>query len=397
MKHFLLLLMTVLICIKCGFAEDAEIQSVFVSADATITPDLYIKFKVNHEINLIKSADVNIQTKWELRRSSNNEPFWLAQGVGFFADSVVWFRMSDVEPKTIDLLFDSDNPGYLQVAKDIVIVDTEGNEYLLSTKQIKDQTLLMLSISEDAFGKVIKETTRAKFLSEDYFDLSREVNAGDSSASEFVLSFEKSESLVSKQLYYRGKGRLSSDSHSPLNQLNFTIGYIWDENAKTSLDRPLLYNVLFEGTITGNQTLDTAVGKLRFAFEGLAPNLIDISGGSNRLRLKPVVKAGAGVVSHFRKLPLYDNAEVSFELFLNCYYYIPVLDEYAIIYEAEANYNKERKLNDGFTLKNSLTLAYDLPLSDLKALFKWETGKNEFLYKTESQILLGLLINYVPI
>jgi len=142
--------------------------------------------------------------------------------------------------------------------------------------------------------------------------------------------------------------------------------------------------------------MDSTSWDFRAGASLLTPNLIDLSLGANRLRLKPVVELGAAYAVRTNEQMLFEN-KTDLEWWFNVDYYIPVSDRYAIIFEAEGRYNQNVTQGSKWRYWNAVTFSYDLPVEDLKALFKWETGRTAYVTDSGSRLLLGILVNQIPL
>jgi hypothetical protein len=92
----------------------------------------------------------------------------------------------------------------------------------------------------------------------------------------------------------------------------------------------------------------------------------------------------------------YQDKKLNPGLFAEAYYYIPVAEKFALIVEAEAFYSDNFKSGNKFRVFYNLSFGYDLPLKDLKVLFKVQGGENDVNNGRDTRALIGILMDFIP-
>lgn len=133
------------------------------------------------------------------------------------------------------------------------------------------------------------------------------------------------------------------------------------------------------------------------SWNGILPNLIDLSFGENRLRLKPVVSFGLKIykeIENERPVDVNSN-EFSNQLYGEFYYYIPVQKNYSIIIDGKAFYDFSAKVNPDSKLMYNYSVAFgiDIPKTEFKTVFKYVKGNNEVTQEMNDYLMLGVLID----
>lgn len=290
-------------------------------------------------------------------------------------------------------IYDGRARAYAYVNKDIPVVLADGTPGIIKSNTVRDFTQGKLRLSEAQRELLASAKSSGRLSDNDRLDISKEVGNADTVASEYIADFYFNRPLFESNWSISVGGRLSTRKDNPLNHVEACLQRALKRDS--AFGHNLIYDFFFQGNIDGTQTLDTSILTLGAGVTALTPNLVDLTAGANRLRLKPIFTLRVDYMRHFRKQALYDNTSESFAASLDAYYYVPVADKYALIYEGNASFDNKRQIDDRLNFRNSFMVAYDLPLEDLKAVFKWETGKNEFITDTEAETMIGILLNYV--
>jgi hypothetical protein len=302
--------------------------------------------------------------------------------------------MDKKDKGVVKKIYDGRLKGHIEFNKDAKITLLNGSIAVLTVEKARKLSRDKLKLSESQRDIIDETLSDGRLYEEDRFEIKRTIDKDDTLKTEYAAEFAWSQPLFWSPLSIGVSGRLSTQSD---NSLNRTEAFL---NLSTSIDSAFgqlfIYSLFIEPSVKGTQSLDTSTLAINGGFTSLIPNLVNFTAGSNRLRLKPILTADLHYVRHFRKQPLYDNATESFGITLKLYYYIPLADKYALIYDGVASYNNKYQMDDGLNFRHSIALSYDLPLEDLKVAFKWETGKNEFMTKSETDALVGILLDYVP-
>lgn len=156
-------------------------------------------------------------------------------------------------------------------------------------------------------------------------------------------------------------------------------------------------NVFIKAGYELNQsgTEQRALGSL--LYQGLLPNAVDLTEGSNRLRVKPLAKCGVNLLYYTRSIDSLLAKNPLAEAFLSLYYYIPVLEKYSITLQGTMFARSDKDFN--FLRKNAswswdITLGYDVPGLGTKVMAKYSCGNNDITFRKDDKILLGLLVDF---
>ncbi len=293
----------------------------------------------------------------------------------------------------IERIYDGRARAYVYLDRDIRVVLADGSLAVVRASDVRTFTEGKLELTQAQRDLLAETGISGRLTEDDRIDISREVDNEDSLSSEYVADFHFNQPIFESHFSLGIDGRLSTKKENPLNRMEI---YLYRPLTRDSMfESRFVYDLFLEASAKGTQTMDTAILSLKAGVTALTPNLVKLTMGANRLRLKPVFTLGLNYVRHLRKQAIYGHTSESFEATLNLFYYIPVADKFALIYIGEGSYNNKRRIDDRLNMRNSIAFAYDLPFEDLKAIFKWETGKNEFMTESESQALIGLLMNYI--
>jgi hypothetical protein len=155
-------------------------------------------------------------------------------------------------------------------------------------------------------------------------------------------------------------------------------------------------NVFIKGAYELNQssTEQRAFGSV--FYQAIAPNLLDLTQGYHRLRLKPVTKFGVNVYYYTKSADSTITDQIIAEPFFDLYYYLPVGDKFSVLIEGNLFLHSDRDFN--FMKKNAswhwdFTLGYDIAGQPLKVMAKYSTGVNSISFEKDDRFILGLLMN----
>jgi hypothetical protein len=188
-------------------------------------------------------------------------------------------------------------------------------------------------------------------------------------------------------LFWSLSGRLSTNFDDALNHI-----YFYPVNLQFS---NYLAKLPWEANIkVGNESNETFVNK-RVVIDAsstfIIPNLVNLTtASSNRLRLKPIIIGG--IKAYYD----YSNNATNFfsgQAYLNFHYYIPVINNYAIIIDENPFYDFSNETNPKHKMANSysIILGAEIPGTGFKAMLKYVNGKSDLNYKQGEIIGIGLL------
>ena len=191
-------------------------------------------------------------------------------------------------------------------------------------------------------------------------------------------------------VYWNLDARVSTNFKDSLNYIKFYPVNLMFENYSKKIPYQLNLKLGHESTqdlISKRAVVDASISLI-------TPNLVNLSTAqSSRLRLKPVITAG------FKGYYDYSNnvdAFASGQPHIDGYYYVPVFDNYAIIFEGTSFYDLSQTRNPDKKIQGnySITLGAEIPKTGFKAMFKYTDGRTDINFKQGSIIAIGLLMDF---
>ncbi len=336
---------------------------------------------------------------YRVRSAKNNEALFERRATLNIYERGIAFIFSPTN-KIIQLACDPNDSLYLSLKKDITVIFKDSSTCILSKESLKENSLSYLRLTSQQCN-MLRESTFQKRVK--WVNLAHEI-AEDDSLKEYVLTYRYVRSLAFiPHSLFSSKGRLSDKRYNPLNELEFAYVLSWPlrgrvskevKDGKTTSGFPT-GRIFFRMSLVSNQPMDTSLFKCQLGLKDLIPNFIDLTGGANRLYLKPLLEIGCEYLRHFQSQPLYGGKRDTWGSFMRLYYYIPVVRRYALIVDAEVEFSQDI-YPDYWLWRYSVTFAYDLPFEELKTLIKYERGRNGFSLESNSLLMVGLFIDFVP-
>jgi hypothetical protein len=286
----------------------------------------------------------------------------------------------------IDLLRDSPESFYLVAGDTLRFTTFSGTGLYLGEEELSAATLGKIRIS-DAQRQELQETLAGNlYLYVNYFDV-----GFNPQAEKFDLSlsylFSRSYPVKGLGLSFFSQGRLSTN---PADTLNYFV--VYPVNFSFMSEGNTWYNIRARTGLESDQIFSTARISLGVNFETIIPNLIDLSYGYNRLRLKPVVTAGLNFYNEIR-LPDDRAKQNAFLLSGEIYYYIPVIESYYFLIHAKTFYDTGRDVEDAWDYHASLALGLELKSVPARIIAKYVFGANEITFERDNQLLIGFAMD----
>lgn len=390
-KYVLILILFIL---QTTFALANEVTKVEVQINTIGIPEIHFVLTFSETIDIRKAADRHVQEKYlfKLRRVSDNSILYNSTLNDFMPrDKRLDLIISNPDKDLVDLIFKKDIPVYIELEKDIVLdMPNNAPEFILTKDEVIELTKKAFFLTDYQKNMIIEASGGETFLLTNHFDISQQVNSEDDEEKEYVLNFDFSKKLPinigkSASAFLRSKGIVSTNKENPLNKIEFY----------SQLNIPKI-NLNCEVGALSNQDFTNNSLRFNLHVQGLIPNLIDLTNGAERLRLKPYLKCGIQFVKNDSKVNPFMNKDFNLELYANGYYYIPVMDKLALILEGEAYYSDNFKIGKKFRFLYTLRFGYDLPLKDIKVLFAVQGGENDITIYRDTRVLLGLLVDFIP-
>lgn len=386
----------------------AEIKNCRTRINTINGNSIYISIEIDFSNNLLNGYTIDEETfnalnqDVKLKLVSNKFPELVNEKIVGTITAPAYqisFKFDQPSDELISLLQDSVADIYVQVDRDISFNVIKGEDentiktLKLTKLQIEKHTRNKSVLTDGMANELINAKGGAFFITQNKIDFGLiPSNESSSEKNEFNASFKirkKYSFLDDLPLYFYTEGLLSTNSSDSLNYL---------------MVYPLNYNFLNKGNelvgqlgVEGDQTFSNYRVTGNFYWNGLIPNVVDLTFGENRLRLKPVMKLGVKFYKEFgnSRVPMYNENEFSNQIFGELFYHIPVMKIYSIILEGKAFYdfsssiNPDRNINYNF----SATVGIDIPKTDFKTIFKYTKGNNMVSSQSDDYLMLGLLVD----
>lgn len=280
------------------------------------------------------------------------------------------------------------DPGsfYLESPEDLIFLTKEQDTLLLGIDELKSATYNQLNLSDEQIDEVRNTIAGNLLLYKNYF------NVGfDPQAEDFTLSldyrYSKPYKIEKVGLYFYSEGRLSTFSADTLNY--FKISPI---NANLWKDPSMRYHVVASTGLEADQIFSNARINVNLNIESIIPNLVNLTYGYDRLRLKPVVAAG---ISYYNQIIVSDAApkQNAFLLTGEIYYYIPVLEAYYFLVQARTFYDTGKEQEEAWDYQASVALGLELKSMPATIIAKYAFGANEITFEHNDQLLIGFAMD----
>lgn len=300
--------------------------------------------------------------------------------------SEVTFRIELNSPHLIELLVAMPESFYLSSKSDLEFPGLNNDTIILPAALLASASRGKIAIPEEYRLDLISSLAGNLHRYRNYFNI-----GFDPGIKPFALSFDY---LFSKPygknkngLFFFSEGRLSTNKFDSLNFFR-----ILPINANIWSQKNALYHFAANAGLEANQQLSMVRVLAGVKFEGIIPNLIDLTYGYDRLRLKPVITAGINYYNEVR-VPEGQNKQNAFLLSGEIYYYVPVMDSYYLLVQGKTFYDTGKKQADAWNYNVSLALGLEFPSAPATILAKYVFGANEVTYERNDQLLIGFAMN----
>lgn len=394
------------------YAQEIEIADIInreTSINTTNRNSITITFEIDFSKQNLNDFliddesfdDLNVDLNPEL--ISKKYPNLLTQG-----EEITWgvkqkritCKISNISDELISKFKESIALIYVKIDKDIIFNVLKNNDITtiktlkINKTQIEKVTSSKPFLTETAAKELIDAKGGEIFLTQNKFDFGIiPAEQSSSSKTEVNVSFNYRTrySFLKDKLpvFFSAEGLIGSNSKDSLNYVSIY---------------PVNYNFLKRNNefivqvgVEGNQVFSNYRISGNFFWNGIIPNIVDLTFGEDRLRLKPVIKAGIKFyqeIENNRPIEI-NNNEFSNQVFGEFYYYIPIQKIYSLIIGGTAFYDFNSKVNpDNIAMFNySATLGIDIPKTDFKTIFKYSKGENGISYQTNDYFMIGLMID----
>ncbi len=373
------------------FAQSNEVSNVDVKINIISSLQIYYYFYFKDSVDENCTFSKIREIKAELvNLTDGSKVNNISCSIGTNPLNVVFrLTLKNSNKELVEKIFSKDYPTYLSVSEPIHICMPDGKEdFIISPEKIKMLTMSTKALNDDQKQLLLNNLNANSPDYRNNISFSRSINEDDTTKSEYIVEFDIQKpflsDVVGSLFYYRLKGRASTDIQNPFNTLEAYIIYNIQKQFYIEVGR------------IGPQKFNVNSLRANIGYETLIPNLIDLTGGKPRLRLKPYINWGIAFQQNFQMNNPFGNKEGNLLLFASGYYYVPVRDKFAIIAEGKVIYSDKFTSNEKLLFNYKISFGYETPLSDLNVLFQVVNGKNEVNIGEATTYSLGLLLNFIP-
>jgi len=322
------------------------------------------------------------------------------------AGNIIRFIVTGFSQKLSELIAKGDAGIYITVNSAIKFSAYKGDEklsYELKVSDVEKFTSNKIILTDAMQKELIAAKGGSIFMSSNTFDFGiLPKDTEENAKTEFYADFKyRSEYGFSDNVpvFFYGEGLLTTNSADTLNYLSlYPISYRFADYDKIGNRKN--YDLVAQLGIEGNQKFTNYRMSGNIYWQGLIPNLINLTMGEDRLRLKPVLKAGAKFYKEYENNRLIESEnEDSNQIFGELYYFVPIKKIYSLILDANAFYDFSDTLNpdDEIMYNVSITLGIDIPNTDFKTIFKYVEGENGITYQKDQQLMIGFMADLFSI
>ena len=313
--------------------------------------------------------------------------------------TAISFEIKPVSDELISQLTNGTSDLYIKVDTDILFEVWKNQDestlktLKVTTDQIKKFSQSKSYLTEEMARELIDAKGGEIYLTQNTFDLGIiPAEQSSSSKTELNASFSyrtKYSFLKNTPIYFSAEGLIGTNSRDSLNYISvYPVGYNFLKGT---------HQFVGQLGIEGNQDFSNYRISSNFFWNGIIPNLVDLTFGEDRLRLKPVLKAGVKFyqeIKNNRPIEIDDN-EFSNQVFMEYYYYVPIHKIYSLILEGTLFYDFNTSVNAGkkAMFNYSAVLGVDIPKTAFKTIFKYSKGENGISYQRDDYYIIGLMID----
>jgi len=303
-----------------------------------------------------------------------------------FSPSEVIFRIELTTPKLIELLLEMPESFSLFSESDLKFPANANDTIILPAALLASSSRGKIAIPEEYRLELISS------LSGNLRRYRNNFNIGfNPEQKPFAISFDF---LFSKPygndktgLFFFSEGHLSTNKFDTLNFFRIlpVNAYLWSQ-------KNAVYHLVATAGLEADQPFNTARVLAGLRFEGIIPNLIDLTYNYDRLRLKPVITAGINYYNEIR-VPESQNKRNAFLLFGEIYYYVPLMESYYLLVQGKTFYDTGKAQADAWNYNVSLALGLEFQPVPATILAKYVFGTNEVTFERNDQLLIGFAMD----
>jgi hypothetical protein len=374
-----------LLLLTLFFFHGYVFSQTIVSSD-----DMEVKIETKDRVSLILNLDKLLQNSSisSVTPNTNNVAIFNIVGnskIQDFLKITIGFSKTSIDVKikiisnsSYQLINENLASLYLKT-QDTINVTLNNNKVIKIEPKLIQELSSDLSISEKIINLYNNDRDQ---LNKNKLSIDRPTD--DNSSSNYELNFDLSFELFNNAIS-EISGLISDKKNNPSSLLRLAP-IVFDS---------LLYNfqskLFYESTQSSeSQRVGTTISKTI-----LINNFVDLRKGYNRLRLKPILSFGVNFVYYTKTKQIEFDDPFNYELFMNVYYYIPILDKYSAIIDGGfvLKRNKEGKhtLEDA-DHKISLSLGYETT-KETKVLLKYVSGFNGISFVKDERMLFAFIFD----
>jgi hypothetical protein len=374
-----------------------QIGNVEVKVNTIGTAEIYIQADLVFDTTYIVDSPELAARMYSFELKNLNDDTEIAGGGQYepvrATQRSLLFIVKNLDKDLIDLLVSGKIGYYISVKHPLFVRVYKPDSNLADTltitpEQLKSCSSSNVKLSEKQMRALIDAAGGEAHLYHNRIDLGKKASITDSTKNAYLVSFIVSQPFLFSGNVFYAKGTLSTDKEDPL-----TSVLIYPVTCSQFFKMPAFgypSNVVGQIGLEGSQDFSASRINLNVYSESIIPNIIDLTFGENRLRLKPILKIGAKGLFELKTAAPAGKTNHA-EIFSELYYYVPVMKNYCLIVEGNACW-----LNDGTNrVRNSFsfTMGVEIPGTSLKTMAKYSVGENDVNLSYDSNLVLGLVMD----
>jgi len=283
---------------------------------------------------------------------------------------------------------------YIHIDGPLRVPLTDGDVIIISPEVMRQISQSRIIISDADEQMLVDARGGMAALYQNGIDFGTSVSRADSLQREYNLSFEYYDRPWSSAPWWaiHATGLISTESDNPYSRLDIYPVAVGSRSGLANGSPFRTHELMASLGVQGDQSWRYQRAALDLNYSTLTPNLVNLTGGAHRLRLKPVITLGVQLWHEFNEDEAVGNdagGRVGGEL----YYYIPVMSRYSILLVGEFGlpFGKIKDKLDAPDSYGKLDITFGLEvIEDLKLIAKYTVGQNDLTFTDDNQLLLGL-------
>jgi hypothetical protein len=326
-----------------------------------------------------------------LKAEPENEIFSSSRFIGFTFGAGSESMNSIIQGKP-GLFIEVNDTIHLQVINDI---KKDTLQYILTPEQVREYTRNKLNISAEQKNELIQSAGGEINIADNNLDFGfvpeKESKSG---RTEYRVSFKYKRGydfIGNAPLFFQASGMFSTNFRDSLNYLSVSpVSYylMKDKN-----------EIVCQAGFESDQVFSYCRFTGNLHWEGILPNLVDLTYGADRLRLKPILEAGFKVYQEIRNDRKQEDRNSSFPgiVYAQLFYNIPVSKIYSLDVEGKGFYDFNIMNNPNKKVKflYSLTFGMEISKTGIHTIFKYSNGETDIRYARTRTMLIGLTADLV--